>query len=347
MEEFLKLENGLVVSFDWLSFTITTSRYQDVIKLLGYSQDDFMLCPKGARGYRSMLRLRGYQISILYDGSPGMGVHVDVSGTALSELLRSFSQTLACNCPFGGQAYEKDFDTTFMQELLRKVLEQGHVTRLDIAIDDVGCSYFSTDDLVHYYDQTRIVSKFRGMRNVEEKEILGKKTGHTLYFGSRSSDIFLRVYDKRLERNKKLISTGQQRIQTPWIRWELELKKDRAVSVANMFASGLNLGMIAIGILGHYFRIINLDDSNRSRCSVLEEWKDFMAGISPLKVSFPRLLPTMEDKKNWIRRQCMPTLAAIVLGDGGSLDFIESSIADASVRMSQTLYDLAMHELGN
>ena len=42
MEEFLKLENGLVVSFDWLSFTITTtSRYQDVIKLLGYSQDDF------------------------------------------------------------------------------------------------------------------------------------------------------------------------------------------------------------------------------------------------------------------------------------------------------------------
>ena len=61
MEEFLKLENGLVVSFDWLSFTITTtSRYQDVIKLLGYFQDDFMLCPKGARGYRSMLRLRGY-----------------------------------------------------------------------------------------------------------------------------------------------------------------------------------------------------------------------------------------------------------------------------------------------
>lgn len=53
---FKDLENGLKVSIDWLSFTITKlSCVGDVLSLLGYSREDFNEMPRGRYGYKSML----------------------------------------------------------------------------------------------------------------------------------------------------------------------------------------------------------------------------------------------------------------------------------------------------
>ena len=224
------------------------------------------------------------------------------------------------------------------------IRDNGHVTRIDIAIDDIGCKYFSTDDVCRLYSNTQIVSKFRNMRNVVESEVSGRKTGHTVYFGSRTSDIFLRVYDKQLERNRKLSATGTH-IDNPWVRWELELKNDRAVSVSKMFTSGIPLGAVAVGVLGHYMRMIELDDINRSRCSTYPVWADFMDGISSLKITVPKYEKTMDEKKTWIKRQVMPTLAAVILADGGSLEFVEDNLENGLNRMNKSLYNMAMSEL--
>lgn len=192
----ITLDNGLIVSVDWLSFTVmSTNDLVDVLDMLGYTTDDFARMPKGARGYRTMFRLNGYSLSVLCDGNPDMGIHVDVSGSAIGELIRSFSETLKINTPFG-EGYDIDFDSTFMVALLERIRDNGHVTRIDVAIDDIGCNYFSTNDVCRLYENTQIVSKFRNMRNVVESEVSGRKTGHTVYFGSRTSDIFLRVYVK-------------------------------------------------------------------------------------------------------------------------------------------------------
>lgn len=87
----ITLANGLVVSVDWLSFTVTsTNDLVDVLDMLGYTTEDFTRMPKGARGYRTMFRLNGYSLSVLCDGNPDMGIHVDVSGSAIGELIRSF-----------------------------------------------------------------------------------------------------------------------------------------------------------------------------------------------------------------------------------------------------------------
>ena len=341
----ITLDNGLVVSVDWLSFTVmSTADVVDVLDMFGYVMDDFTRMPRGARGYKTMFRLNGYSLSVLCDGNPGMGIHIDVAGSAIGELVRSFSETLKVDTPFG-EGYDIDFDSTFMVALLERIRDNGHVTRIDVAIDDIGCNYFTTDDVCGLYGNTQIVSKFRNMRNVVESEISGKKTGHTVYFGSRTSDIFLRVYDKQLERNRKLSASGTH-IDNLWVRWELELKNDRAVSVSKMLTSGIPLGAVAVGVLGHYMRMIELDDINRSRCSTHSVWADFMDGISSLKITVPKYEKTMDEKKTWIKRQVMPTLAAVILADGGSLEFVEDNLENGLSRMNKRLYKMTMVELG-
>src|ERR1022692_1392392 len=52
----------------------------------------------------------------------------------------------------------------------------------------------------------------------------GTPSGETIYLGSPHSQTLLRIYDKRLERQAK----EQKDWQDYGIRWELELKKDRA-----------------------------------------------------------------------------------------------------------------------
>ena len=134
----ISLPNGLTVSVDWLSFTVmSTGNLVDVLDMFGYVMEDFIRMPKGARGYKTMYRLNGFPVSVLCDGAPNMGIHIDISGTAISEFLRSYSESLKVATPFRG-GYDIDFDSTFLISLLELIRDNGHVTRLDIAIDDLG-----------------------------------------------------------------------------------------------------------------------------------------------------------------------------------------------------------------
>ena len=42
----------------------------------------------------------------------------------------------------------------------------------------------------------------------------------------------------------------------------------------------------------------------------------------------------------------MPTLAAVILADGGSLKFVEDNLENGLSRMNKSLYKMAMVELG-
>lgn len=335
------MKNGLGVTVDWLAYTLTgIDDIDDAISMLGYTRMDFDKMEHGARGYKKMVKLNGYSVYIMYDGNADMGIHIDISGSAVGEIITSFSQTLRVSTPWG-TGFEKDFDTTFLMELLKRIRRSGHITRLDLAIDDYGGRYFSTDDLVRHYFDDEIICKFRNLQNVEQSEISGQKTGHTLYFGSRRSDIFLRVYDKQLEQNRK----SDHKDSTPWVRWELELKGDRATAVADNILSGTELGLISMGVLGNYFRIINHDNQNRSRCSVNAVWKDFIDGISGLKLYLAREEKDIEQKKQWLKSQVMPTLAAVIMSDGGSLEFISDNMDSGVIRMKRPLREMVEKKL--
>lgn len=329
------LKNGLTVSVDWLSFTImSVSSLDGVLALLGYTVADFDDMPHGAKGYRSMIRLNGFAVNVLYDGNDNMGVHVDISGTAIAEIIRSFKTTLKESSPFGDAYAVDDFNSTYLNELLKMIMKNGHITRLDLAVDDVGCNFFSTDDVFACFAQSRIVSKFRNVQNLVSYSC-GSKSGHTVSFGNRKSDIYMRVYDKQLERKQKSIDTD-----FPWVRWEMELKSARANAIAVLLISGMPLGEICMSVLSNYIRIINLDNENRSRCTIDNTWQRFLDGMMPLKLYVAPVVRDLEDKKDWIFKQAMPTIAGIVASDGGSLEFIEDNLVSGLMRMKKPLFDM-------
>ena len=330
MQDFSEtLKNGLSCRIDWLSFTILEGDdVEAVLDDFGFLMSDFHTCPKGANGYRQMLLLNGSTLRVLYDGNEGMGVHFDVSGSAIADLFMYFRRSLEVPTPFGTDAI--DMDIQVMSELLSRVDRLGHVTRLDLAIDNVNDLFFTLDELVGILKDQRFVSKFRSWRDLAEYTTGGEVRGHTLYLGSRTSDIMLRVYDKQVE----------QGVDFSWVRWELELKDERASQALALMLSGASIGSICLGILKNYFRIIVLDDVNKSRCTTDIKYARFLSGVESLRLYIPKADKTLDDKREWIVRQVMPTMTALIMANDGDISFLTNEIDVHAGRMSRKLQQM-------
>lgn len=335
------LTTGLKVSVDWLSFTVMDESMNifSVMQFLGLDSSCFSPAPRGAMGYKSMLNLDGYALSILSDGNENMGIHVNIGGSAVGHILECYAMRKSSDTPFGGMAFEmQELGMSVLINFLSDVKKFAHIARLDLALDDIGDVHFTIDDLQKYLSEGRVLSKFRKYtNNVSRKVNNDEMVGGTLYFGSSQSDVRLRVYDKQLEYNSK----HSDQIDTPWVRWEFQLRNDRAmIAVDHIIHAQDDLGGVVAQILNNYFRIIMLDDSNRSRCSIHPAWVLFLGAVGVLKLSQKKMPKTMEDKKNWIIEQVLPTLTGIIIADGGVFDIITDHWDKSVERMHSDMLSL-------
>lgn len=320
------LTNGLIGCIDWLSWTFHINSdftHKTAISFLGFDLSDFIEMPKGANGYRSMLTLNGHNIRILYDGNENMGIHVDVSGSAIGELLASWEQSKTISTPFGKGMYFDSLDDTLLLDLLKALTPIATFTRVDLAIDDIGCKYYSCDDIVHLIENRQLISKFRGYDNKVPRSIHdGTKLGHTVYLGSGQSEIKLRIYDKRLEQLQKHdTDCGYE-----WVRWELELKRQRANQAVILLITHKSLSEVCIGILSHYLRFIIPDNENKSRCSTEPIWLEFINAMKRMPLYIRSAPKNIDDTKRWVDECVGASLCAIIEHDGGSLDFIYDNL---------------------
>lgn len=332
-----KMTNGLSISVDWLSFTIKSVKdWKTIAEKFGLSVSQFQDGLNGTNGYRVKARHMIYPISVLYDGREDMGIHVDVSGSAIGFFLQSYLNKNTCSeTPFGDVAYEvQEFDDTVLGDVLDSILRLGQLTRLDLAIDDIGCRYFTLPEVSELFKDGLYVSKFRNVKQVSQSSKSGC-TGQTVYLGSSKSDLMIRIYDKQAERNCK----KQGSVDTPWTRWELQLRKERATVVGSLIAAGMNLPEVALGIFSNYLRFIKRDSDYDSRCSTLPKWLDFLAGIEKLRICQPVPEKSLDEKRDWIISQVAPTFSAICEVDG-DLSFVYTVIEDGALRRSPELVRL-------
>lgn len=313
---FESFSNGLLCCIDWLSWTFNINCEMlvlDIINFLGFDIDDFISMPKGANGYRCMLVMNGHNIRILFEGNSDMGVHIDVSGSAIAELVNAWERKKNYI-----RTSENSKDTVLL-DLLKTLFPIASFTRLDLAIDDIGCNYYSCDDVVKLIENQQLVSKFRGYDNKVPRSIQGgRKLGHTIYLGSSKSEIKLRIYDKRLEQLQK----HSEDFGKEWIRWELELKRERANQAVLLFLECKSLSKICIGVLTNYIRFITHDNNNKSRCSNESIWDRFINDLEHMSLYVPSTPKNMEDTKRWIDNCVGASISAVVEHEGGSLDFI-------------------------
>lgn len=220
---------------------------------------------RGRQGYLRRLQEMYTGAEFLYHPERQiMGSHLDLSGSAIDLLLscHPYLDPLDCFLKAGVTAYKP--------------------TRIDIAIDLEDGGLFARE----YYNQMVKAPERVGRRKVTLYHSIGRGGGKTVYVGSRTSPLFLRIYDKDAQ------SLGA----VPVTRVEVELKGYAAIAThKKLWTDGVKLDKVAAGLL------LNVNP-NWYHPEIIQ----LIAGAIPATWETRPLssTPTQE----WLKRQVLPTL---------------------------------------
>lgn len=304
--------NGLRTLVDWVQVTFKNEQdYKKILDILRMKEDDFIEV-NGLYQYRKALYHDG--IFILYDGNEEMGVHLQISGK-------------------GCRTYE-GYNLHTWSELFGQFLwYDGKFTRIDLAIDDFH-GYFSIPQVIRKIKRVEFVSKFKKAYRIEQINLEnGQSEGNTVYFGSASSKLQIRMYEKNHERRNKgyKLEDGI----TCWNRTELQLRDERANVAAHLISADYfrNRGIIeetnektiekyAAGILKNYLRFVvrNENDRNKHRWKTCKWWEEFTQGVERIKLSEKAPDRTVEQVINWLSKQTAISLAMVDLVEKGIIE---------------------------
>lgn len=328
------VSNGLRVCLDWLAFTIQdASEALEAVEFLGFESAEFVDMPRGMHGYLSRIRHHSLAVDILSKGREDMGVHIVIAGSALHDVIVSYYKSHLCNTPFDSMAFEvSDFETTVLREFLIDITRNCQITRIDLAIDDIGGLHYSVSDVRDILVSGSYSSKFRGWREINGF-VNGKSSGSTIYMGSPQSAIMLRIYDKQAEQNIKAEKDNLPLIDVPWVRWEMEFKKERAHKAGLAIASGIPVREVAIGVLANYLRFVVNDDVRIDRCSTDLKWATFCNGVRKMSLYVPTPPRTIDDTKRWLLRQVSPSLANVIKSEYGDSAFIYQMLEYGAIKL--------------
>lgn len=138
-----------------------------------------------------------------------------------------------------------------------------HLSRVDIAFDDHS-GVFDISEVCKDTFEGNYCS--RSCNATIYDQIRKRLHGFSVMFGVKSSDMYLRIYDKARERGFK---DGRH-----WIRCELVLKQERATEFVK---NPLPIGEKFRGAITNYLRFcVPSSDSNKRRWDTRQYWLDFI-----------------------------------------------------------------------
>lgn len=155
---------------------------------------------------------------------------------------------------------------------LAKDTKNYHITRLDVAYDDHN-GIFEIERIEKDYRARNWVSNStKGRITVDISRSID---GISVMTGTKSSDMYMRIYDKAIERGYK---DGRH-----WVRCELVLKQDRAVQ---FIKNREEIGKKFRGVIHNYFRFVQpkKTDTNKRRWEMREYWKRFLENAEKISV---------------------------------------------------------------
>lgn len=268
ISENLKPENRIL--FDWVTFTSRIHSVHDIIELLGFTDCHFVECA-GINGYRDGLAFDGVKIC-WNNWSCDDSICVSMSGKG----CRSFEE-------FGNGDYYSLFSLILSEYDDNPEHRSMNLTRLDVAYDDFN-GLISFDSCISDLYAHNWVSRFH--RGKIEHEIGNDSSGlavdlfgKSIYFGSKSSDVRIRIYDKRAEQVRVDIDY--------WYRCELQLRRSNALGFASEFCSeGSDIGRLYYGVINNYLRFVvpTGDDTNKRRWNIAEHWLKFLSSLDVIHI---------------------------------------------------------------
>lgn len=306
----LKINQNIIL-YDWLSFTSKIDSPQSIIKLLGLTDEGInWVSTYGMYGYKDRYYFNG--ISIHYN-SANNDVFVNMSGTG----CRAFEQY-------------SDVDWSVIFQIIIDDTKNYNITRLDVAYDD----FTGLIDIRKLYRETErehFISKFKD----PTLHMGARSKAITIDYGSQSSDIMMRCYDKAKEREAKtkIDNLGH------WVRWEIQMRDDRAY---NFLLLGYdNIGYNFFGLVNNYIRYIvpSKTDTNISRQPTAKWWTKWLNGLQQISVYTPKKLDyNLYDCERYVYRQAGNAIDALITIKG--YDTVYDELQHSKPRQSIKYRDL-------
>lgn len=274
--------SGNIMLFDWISFTTQSMTPADLMEWLGLGEQDFQNFP-GRYGYRFRQSFGG--IHILSDGAdPSMGVCVEMSGQ-------------------GCRDWETFGNGDYLMLIRASVGGLISFTRIDIAFDDHS-GEVPFDEVVQRTLDQEYCSIWRSWKFEKSNQ------GTSCMYGSRQSEIYMRIYDKAAERGFEDLH---------WIRIETVFKRDRAQELAKYIYrdNGLNQN-VYFGILKHYINFCDpTDDTNPSRWPISDWWQALIDGAVEISlVNGPGEIYNLSNAEDQLFRQYGNSMLVVILCRG-------------------------------
>lgn len=235
------------VLYDWLTFSTKIHSLFDVIDMLGLQGVKFEQM-RGRYCYADRLNYDG--INIMYNGREDMGICVEMSGQG----CRDFET-------YGNGDYQGIFDMILENWNADAEKRQMNISRLDVAYDD----FDKILDLGYYMQAAQ---KGDYVSRCKDIEVIYSNKGCSVCHGSRrQSDVYVRMYDKKIERGRTDLEH--------WIRCEIKLKDDCA---RGFIALGGDVRDNYFDVLNNYLRYVipSSNETNKSMLPSSPEWLKFV-----------------------------------------------------------------------
>lgn len=305
------IENDLVPCVDWVQVTFKSVQKEQVLtEVLQLPESLFLEIDHGQYMYTRQIRFG--DIVVLYDGmTDGMGVHLKMSGQGCRQLDYYLKNQ--------GRTWKDFFNSCFSFDV--------NFTRLDVSIDDFK-GYFKISNLVKKVKKDEVVSKFRSAYQIEKMKIDGGVSqGISVYFGSPSSKVRFRFYEKNYEQaDKRKVDVEEIGF---WNRYECQLRDSNATRCAEELAKSHDISYVIRSVMNNYIRFVVKDDkdSNKWRWQVWRPWKKFIDDCEKLSLYVKPELKSIGDIKKWLEKSVSPSLALIdFVSDEMGTDLIDELI---------------------
>jgi phage replication initiation protein len=292
------------ITIDYLTFSARGMAWDEAIETILEMNKEIFEPTRGINFYNSGKVYNN--IRVLYDGEhTGNTVCVNISGQ-------------------GCRVYEENGERDILVLLSRIAKNPSvNVTRLDIACDDQG----GILDIEKAWEATnngnyRTRSVSVNCHESRRKKGAGAKT---IYFGSPASYCRVRIYDKAKQTYDPQLEPEMYN-DFHWIRFEMVLRDTYAAQAALLLADSEDIGATVAGIINDKFAFVNHDDSNVSRCSLIDWWADFLGEIQGIKLlSKQKANHSIEQHRDWLDYSCARVIAKVVkaIGHDGFGEILE------------------------
>lgn len=271
------------------------------------------------------------------------GIHVFFNGSFHLECSDMFTISMSGKgCRAFESLHDKNLDwLEFIGKYMRIenndfLTAKAHIARLDIACDDKPelneQPILDFIKLRNHYEKDKFIclaKKHTQSRGTETEEF-----EQCIYFGSPRSDRRIRIYNKALERTE----SGKP-YDSHWIRCEMQLRNDTALSFYLKALEIGNIGECFSGMLLDYLRFTtepNKRDHNQGRLKVCKWWLDFCnhsAKIKGFKIGGSEY--NLDTLYNYLHKQASSSLLTYLAIHDGDFSCLNGILEDASLSPKQ------------